>query len=76
MRLWEWALLTTLGTGLTFLAVAPIFKTGARHNVSGADFVISHTRFSSRVGRDYIPEEELSKEFTPEEKRQLRRLIS
>lgn len=74
MRLWEWGLLTTLGTGLIFLAVAPIFKTGARHNVSGADFVISHTIFSQHP-TDYIPEEELTKPLSRDEIRVLRRFV-
>lgn len=76
MRLWEWATLTTVFTGLAFFAVAPIFKTGARHQVTGVDFVVSHTMFSRYLHQtDYIPEEELTKPLSPEEKRQLRSMI-
>lgn len=73
---WKWLLITGLGTGTVFLLVAPIFKTGARHQISGADFVISHTVFGRRPGREYIPTEELSKPLSESEKQELRRLIA
>lgn len=74
MKFWEWALITTLGTGAIVLLVSPIFKTGARHNVTGWDFIVSHTKFSPHA-TDYIPQEELSKPLTAAEKKQIMSLI-